>query len=66
MMRKVRTIPRSRAIDLEHMAWAAPFAMPTNSASPDDKAMVACVVDRCRTIWEPILMRPPDVHRRVL
>lgn len=40
--------------------------MAISSASPDDVAIVGCVVDQVLTGWIPANITPPDVDRRVL
>eukprot|EP00969_Alexandrium_andersonii_P132586 5862842-Alexandrium_andersonii.AAC.1 len=39
--------------------------MPASSASPELKAMVFCVVDRCLMARAPRTHTPPHVERRV-
>ena len=61
-----RSIPISRHTDCKPIAWAAPYAIPPNSASPLESAMVDCVLDQCLTQHEPMTEQPPEVDRLVM
>eukprot|EP00969_Alexandrium_andersonii_P151213 6686082-Alexandrium_andersonii.AAC.1 len=43
---------------------AAPWTTPANSASPELKAMVFCVVDQCLMARRPRTHTPPQMDRR--
>eukprot|EP00969_Alexandrium_andersonii_P135200 5980813-Alexandrium_andersonii.AAC.1 len=57
---------KSRATDTSRNPSADPLAIPASSASPELRAIVFWVVDKCLITREPHRAASPQVERRVV